>query len=63
MLSQLTILEREKISQMRRSGAKHEEIAVALGRSRSTISREIVRNSVDGVYWAVAALQRSEKHR
>ena len=55
MPSHLTISEREKISQMRFAKASHTEIAVALGRSRSTIQRELKRNSVDGVYSAVDA--------
>ena len=41
----LTIAEREVISQMHFSGDSLGKIAKSLGRDRSTISREITRNS------------------
>jgi transposase, IS30 family len=63
MPSQLTFAEREKISQMHYAKASDQEIAVVLGRSRSTIFREITKNSVDGTYAAVQAQALSEKRR
>ena len=63
MPSQLTFLEREKISQMRYSKASSGEIALALGRAKSTISRELRRNSLCGVYLAVNAQEVSQKRR
>ena len=55
MARQLTFLERERISQMHDAGAENVEIAEELGRSRSTISRELRRNVVAGEYSAVIA--------
>jgi len=55
MHAQLTFLEREKISQMLFSKASSIEIAKVLGRSISTISREIRRNSMYGGYLAANA--------
>jgi len=63
MPPQLTFLEREKISQMRYSKASSGEIALALGRAKSTISRELRRNSLSGVYLAVKAQEASQKRR
>lgn len=45
MASQLTMEEREVISQMRYAGESNSEIARTLGRDRSTIGRELKRNS------------------
>lgn len=55
MANQLTLLERERISQMHDAGAENVEIAEELRRARSTISRELRRNSVAGEYSAVMA--------
>jgi IS30 family transposase len=63
MPSHLTISEREKISQMHFAKASNTEIAAALGRSRSTIQRELKRNSPDGVYSAMQAQVVAEKRR
>lgn len=53
----LTLSEREVIAQMLAAGNNQSEIARALGRDRSTISRELRRNKVGGVttYFAVQA--------
>ena len=49
---QLTLCEREKISMLRQSKASIPKIALALGRSRSTILRELRRNQAPpGQYW------------
>ena len=42
--------ERSEISILRKRGYTHEEIGGALNRSQSSISREVERNSVNGVY-------------
>lgn len=55
MARKLTLLERERISQMHDGGAENVEIATELGRARSTISRELRRNSVVDEYSAVIA--------
>lgn len=59
MPTQLSLMEREKISQMRFSKASGIEIAAALGRSPSTISRELRRNSSGCEYSAVQAQDRT----
>lgn len=63
MACQLTFLERERISQMHDAGASNAEIAAELGRTRSTIGREIKRNSVFGEYSAVVAQSLSQQRR
>ena len=63
MPNQLSLTEREKISQMRYTNASGTEIATALGRSRSTISRELKRNSTDGKYSAIRAQSLTESRK
>jgi transposase, IS30 family len=63
MACQLTFLERERISQMHDAGASQWEIAEELGRATSTISRELKRNAVAGVYFAVAAQEVAQRRR
>ena len=48
----LTLCEREDIMLMRREGRKITEIAEAIGRSKSTVSRELRRNSCQRFYRA-----------
>ena len=51
MATHLTLAERYQIQAMRRFGAGHNQIARSLGRSRSTIDREVERNlGTDGRY-------------
>lgn len=59
----LTAQEREVISQMRYSGAGPTAIAEALGRDKSTVSRELRRNGAGGKYAALEAQRRSEQRR
>ena len=48
----LTPVEREQISMLRQSKSSITEIALALGRPKSTISRELKRNQAPpGQYW------------
>lgn len=63
MPSQLSFMVREKISQMHFAKASGVEIAKALGRSRSTISRELTRNSADGEYFAIQAQRQTESSK
>lgn len=65
MACQLTLFERERISQMHDAGASRAEIAAELGRARSTIGRELRRNSHAGDYFAVVAhgLARERRRR
>jgi IS30 family transposase len=55
--------EREVISQMLAAGASRKSIAEQLGRDRSTISRELRRNGVPGMYLAVDAQQVAVQRR
>ena len=55
MASHLTLEEREVIAQMHRAGKSQAQIAERLGRSKSTVSRELRRNRSRNGYWAAAA--------
>ena len=59
----LTIGEREEIMVLRRQGLGVRAIARALGRSPSTVSRELARNSCKRFYWASTAQARYEARR
>lgn len=63
MSSQLTIQERDRIAQLHYQGADQKEIATALGRAASTISRELRRNSTGQQYHAGQAQQECERRR
>ena len=63
MASHLTLEEREVIAQMHRAGKMQTQIADRLGRSKSTISRELRRNRSRNGYWAVAAHRKAERRR
>lgn len=63
MASHLTMDERETISRMQASGACVAKIAIQLGRHRSTIHRELVRNGSSQGYRAVRAQQLAEQRR
>jgi IS30 family transposase len=55
--------EREVLSQMLAAGSSCTSIAKQLGRHRTTISRELRRNGVRGMYLAVDAQQVAERRR
>ena len=59
----LTLREREDIMLMRRDGRGVSEIARAIGRSKSTASRELKRNSCERFYRASTAQRRHEGRR
>ncbi|HUT11730.1 MAG TPA: IS30 family transposase [Thermoguttaceae bacterium] len=63
MASHLTVEEREVIAHMHRAGRMQTQIAERLGRSKSTISRELQRNRSRNGYWAVAAQRKAERRR
>ncbi|MFH1920641.1 MAG: IS30 family transposase [Planctomycetota bacterium] len=63
MASHLTLEEREVIAHMRRAGKMQTQIAERLGRSKSSISRELRRNRSRNGYWAVAAQGKVERRR
>lgn len=63
MAHQLTLEERERISQMHYAHLTNAEIADELGRHRATVGRELARNSLAGEYRAVAAHERSRQRR
>ncbi len=59
MPSHLTMQERDRIAQLRHQQADQKEIAKALGRCPSTISRELQRNRVGDEYYAAQAQRES----
>ena len=60
----LTLQDRERIADLRAAGVPVRKIAKELGRSASTISRELARNSVsDGKYYAYAAQRAATARR
>ena len=63
MANHLTLQERDRIAQLNSQGAQQAEIAQAIGRAPSTISRELQRNSTHGQYYAGQAQQRAERRR
>lgn len=61
-MAQIKIEERLQIETLLKAGVKQSGIALQLGRSRSTICKEIKRNSVDGNYChAIAQKQTAER--
>ena len=63
MARHLTLEERDRIAQMRHQRADQKEIALALGRCPSTISRELRRNRTGTEYYAAQAQRQSEQRR
>lgn len=63
MASHLTWKERDRIAQLCQHGALQKEIARAVGRHRSTISRELRRNRTGNEYFAAGAQQQAERRR
>ena len=63
MPSHLTTEERDRIAQLRAQDATPAEIARALGRSSSTLSRELKRNGSGTDYFAGAAQQKAARRR
>jgi transposase, IS30 family len=63
MANHLTLEERDRIAQLRFQGADQKEIAKAVRRSPSTISRELQRNRTDDEYLAAQAQRAAERRR
>ena len=63
MPGHLTVEERDRLAQLRYAKFSQEEIALALGRSASTVSREICRNGTGGDYHAGIAQRKAEQRR
>jgi transposase, IS30 family len=63
MPSHLTMEERDRIAQLRHERANQKEIAETLGRSKSTISRELQRNRTGDEYYGAQAQRESERRR
>ncbi len=63
MAGHLTLEEREIIAHEHRAGKMQTQIADRLGRSKSTISRELRRNRSRNGYWAVAAEGKARRRR
>ena len=63
MANHLTLEERDRIAQLRHHGADQKEIAKAVGRCPSTISRELRRNRTEGEYQAAQAQRQAELRR
>jgi IS30 family transposase len=61
--NQLTEFERERISKMLAASCSYTEIATFLGRSISTVGREVYRNCADGEYLAVEAHKKASKRQ
>ena len=63
MANHLTLEERDRIAQLQHQGADQKEIARAIGRSPSTISRELRRNRKCGGYYAAQAQREAQRRR
>jgi len=63
MASHLTMEERDRISQLLHQGADQKEIARAVGRCPSTISRELQRNQSEDNYYAGQAQRAAERRQ
>ena len=63
MVRHLTLEERDQIACLRHQGADQKEIARAVERSCSTVSRELRRNGTDDDYLAGQAQQQAERRR
>ena len=63
MVGHLTKQERDRIAQLHHQGASQEEIATAIGRDPSTISRELRRNGTRQGYFAAQAHDLAQERR
>ncbi len=63
MAHHLTPQERDRIAQLRYQGANQKEIARAVARCPSTISRELRRNSTAGEYYSTQAQWKAAQRR
>jgi IS30 family transposase len=63
MAGQLTLSEREQVAQFWNRGLSRTEISKRLGRHRTTIGRELARNSTAGEYWPSQAQEMAKARR
>lgn len=63
MASHLNMDERKRISELRESGYSRGQIAKALARAKSSISRELERNRVGALYCPLVATQKAQQRR
>ena len=63
MSRQLTVADRDRLAQLQCQGARQKEMATALERSPSTISRELRRNRTGPEYLAAQAQRQAEQRR
>ena len=63
MARHLTLEDRDRIAQLRHQGTEQKQIAQALGRCPSTVSRELRRNCTGDEYYAAQAQRESERRR
>lgn len=63
MPNHLTVEERDRLAQLRNAKFNQEEIARALGRSASTVSRELRRNRTGSEYYPGTAQRMAEERR
>ena len=63
MAGHLTKQERDRIAQMFHQGTSRIEIAQTLGRSPSSVGRELARNATGGAYLPVQAQEHAERRR
>jgi IS30 family transposase len=63
MAHHLTLEERERLAQFKSAGQSQADMARQLGRSASTISRELRRNGQQQNYWPSAAQRRAQERR
>lgn len=63
MAKHLTVEERDRIAELVQQRAEQKEIAAALGRAPSTISRELGRNRTGEEYYAAQAQRQAETRR
>jgi IS30 family transposase len=63
MARHLSMDERKRISELREAGYSYEEMAEALGRHRTTVSRELERNRLGCLYCPKIAQHKAEERR
>jgi len=63
MAPQLTLHERERVAQLLATSTSYRKIGEELGRSHTTICREVKRNVSSDGYWPAQAQQRSQTRR
>jgi IS30 family transposase len=63
MASQLTLHERERVAQLLARNTSYRQIGKELGRSHTTICREVQRNGAGDGYWPAQAQGKAQARR